>query len=250
MKIKNEKFFGRRKGKKLKPNREAILNTLLPKIKINLPNNNTFIPPETWFPFKPQEIWLEIGFGGGEHLAAQALKYPKIAFIGAEVFINGVASLLAHLAGTHKNPNLNKTNDISPERNDNVRIYNDDVRPLLNILPDASLDKIFLLFPDPWPKKRHAARRFIGPNNIPKLARILKEGGELRLASDDMNYIRWSLKHLCSSPYFSWTAKSAKDWNNPPNDWVNTRYELKALAAGRKPIYLIFKRTNQTDTCS
>ena len=167
----------------------------------------------------------------------------------AEVFLNGVASLVAHLAGAHENADLADNASIAPERTDNVRIYNDDVRPLLNVLPDASLDKIFVLFPDPWPKKRHASRRFIGPTNIPKLARLLKEGGELRVASDDMNYIRWSLEHLCASPYFTWTAKSSQDWKNPPADWVNTRYEMKAYAAGRKPVYLIFKRTNQSATC-
>ncbi len=245
----NEKFFGRRKGKKLRPKRENLFNELLPKLKISLPEEGKPADPAEWFTFTPKEIWLEVGFGGGEHLAAQALKNPDTAFIGAEVFLNGVASLVAHLAGAHENGDLAEEAKISSERADNVRIYNDDVRPLLNVLPEASLDRVFVLFPDPWPKKRHASRRFIGPVNIPKLARLLKEGGELRIASDDMNYIRWTLEHLCQSPYFSWTAKSAEDWKNPPKDWVNTRYELKSLAAGRKPIYLIFKRTNQSATC-
>ncbi|MBR7158706.1 MAG: tRNA (guanosine(46)-N7)-methyltransferase TrmB [Alphaproteobacteria bacterium] len=249
MTTETEKFFGRRKGKKLRPKRENLLNELLPKLKISLPAEGETVSPAEWFSFNPKEVWLEVGFGGGEHLAAQALKNPEVAFIGAEVFLNGVASLVAHLAGAHENADLADNASIAPERTDNVRIYNDDVRPLLNVLPDASLDKIFVLFPDPWPKKRHASRRFIGPTNIPKLARLLKEGGELRVASDDMNYIRWSLEHLCASPYFTWTAKSSQDWKNPPADWVNTRYEMKAYAAGRKPVYLIFKRTNQSATC-
>lgn len=236
------KFYGRRKGKKIGEGREFLLDNLLPKIAVKLPDEGDKITPSSLFDFSPDEVWLEVGFGGGEHLAEQSLNNPNIAFIGAEVFVNGVASLLAHIAGVHEDGNKIVEPEIAKNRTDNVRIYSDDVRQLFDYLPDACLDKIFVLFPDPWPKKRHTERRFIGEKNIPILARLLKKGGELRVASDDMGYIRHSLAHLNNSSLFEWTAESAEDWNNPPKDWVQTRYEKKALDAGKKPIYLIFKR--------
>ncbi len=235
------KFFGRRKGKKIRPGRASLLDDLLPKLAIKTPESGEKISPPLLFPFTPKEVWLEVGFGGGEHLAEQARRNPDIGIIGAEVFINGVASLLAHLTNSHQD-GADGAPVISQDRTDNVRIYNDDVRLLFEALPDACFSRIFVLFPDPWPKKRHEGRRFIGPSNLPTLARLLKKGGELRVASDDMTYIRWSLEHLTSSPLFAWTAKDASDWTNPPANWVNTRYEQKAIKAGRKPVYLSFKR--------
>jgi tRNA (guanine-N7-)-methyltransferase len=237
-------FFGRRKGKRISDSREKLFDALLPKLLISVPENGEQIDLSSLYSFKVSEYRLEIGFGGGEHLAAQSLKHKDIGFIGAEVFINGVASLVAHLAGAHDNSNKAERGTLASDRSDNVRIFNDDVRLLFSSFPDGEMSVIYVLFPDPWPKKRHAYRRFIGPENIPHLARLLKEGGILQVASDDMNYIRWSLEHLCKSPYFTWTAEKANDWRNPPSDWCPTRYEQKALAAGRKPIYLRFKRTN------
>ncbi len=237
-------FFGRRKGKRISDSREKLFDSLLPKLLITVPEKGEKIDFEKLFPFTPDEYRLEIGFGGGEHLAAQSLKNKNIGFIGAEVFINGVAGLVAHLAGAHENSNRAVKGELAPERSDNVRIFNDDVRLLFSSFPDGKLSFIYVLFPDPWPKKRHAYRRFIGPENIPHLARLLKQGGILQVASDDMNYIRWSLEHLCQSPYFTWTAKSADDWRKQPADWCPTRYEQKALDAGRKPVYLRFKRTD------
>lgn len=235
-------FFGRRKGKKISSAREELFNALLPKLLVKLPLDDSKLDLTKLFTFPVKQFWLEIGFGGGEHLAEQSFKNQDTGFIGAEVFVNGVAGLVAYLAGSHDNAAVAEKGKIASDRTDNVRIFNDDVRLLFKALPDGVFNRIYVLFPDPWPKKRHAYRRFIGPDNIPVLARLLQKGGELRVASDDMNYIRWSLEHLCQSPDFEWTAKVSDDWNKPPADWCKTRYEQKAIAAGKRPIYLSFKR--------
>lgn len=240
---KEHRFYGRRKGKKLKESRVVLLESFLPKVSLPSFEKDDVCDPASLFPFVPEQVWLEVGFGGGEHLAGQALRHPSVGFIGAEVFLNGITSLLVHLTG------MEKRGDVDPEtvglqegRADNVRVYADDVRDLFPHFKDGSFDRIYVLFPDPWPKNRHSDRRFIGPKNIPVLARLLKKGGELRVASDDMTYIRWTLQHLTDSDDFEWTAETADDWRKPPVDWVNTRYEQKALAKGKKPVYLIFKR--------
>jgi tRNA (guanine-N7-)-methyltransferase len=175
----------------------------------------------------PAELWLEIGFGGGEHLAAQAAAHPAVSFIGAEVFVNGIASLLDHARGRALA---------------NVRIFADDARLLLPALPAASLGRVFLLFPDPWPKARHAARRFVGREMLDRLAVLMRPGAELRIASDDPGYVAWTLRWALAHPAFAWLAMLPPDWRRPPPDWVATRYEKKALAAGRPPAYLRFRR--------
>lgn len=241
--FKENRFFGRRKGKKLKPSRVVLLDAFLPKVKLPSFKEEERIDPQTLFPFPVQEVWLEIGFGGGEHLAEQSFRYPEIGFIGAEVFLNGVTSLLAHLTGTEHEGNIDPENvALAKGRTDNVRIYNEDVRDLLPHFKNAVFQRIYVLFPDPWPKRKHRDRRFIGPKNLPILAQLLKSGGELRIASDDMQYIRWSLEHLMQSEDFEWTAQQADDWRIAPPDWVNTRYEMKAIKQGRKPVYLTFRR--------
>ena len=236
------RFFGRRKGKKLKPSRELLLDAFLPKVRLPDIDGKTDVDPSLCFPFPVKAVWLEVGFGGGEHLAEQSRRHPEKGFIGAEVFLNGVTSLLTHLTGMEKRGDVDKNVGLAAGRVDNVRVYDEDVRDILPCFKAGSFERIYVLFPDPWPKKRHADRRFIGPRNLPVLARLLKSGGELRVASDDMNYIRWSLEHLMKSDDFEWTAQTADDWRNPPADWVNTRYEMKALAKGKKPVYLVFKR--------
>jgi len=236
------RFYGRRKGKKLKPSREVLLESFLPKVRLPDLTDGQNVKPASCFPLPVQSVWLEIGFGGGEHLAEQSRRYPQIGFIGAEVFLNGVTSLLTHLTGMERRGDIDENIGLAEGRVDNVRVYDEDVRDILPRFQAGSFERIYVLFPDPWPKRRHADRRFIGPRNLPVLARLLKSGGELRVASDDMNYIRWSLEHLMKSPDFEWTAQSADDWRKPPADWVNTRYEMKALAKGKKPVYLIFKR--------
>lgn len=225
-------FYGRRQGRRLRPGRQRLIDELLPLLRIALPPAGENGRPADFDPFalfsaRPAALWLEIGFGGGEHLAAQAARHPEIGFLGSEVFVNGVAALLSAVeeAGL-----------------ENVRLWPDDVRPLLDALPDACLERVFLLFPDPWAKRRHAFRRFIGPENLARLARVLRPGGEFRVASDDPAYIAWTLRHLRAHPAFRWRAARADDWRLPPPDWSPTRYEAKALAAGRRPAYLNFSR--------
>jgi tRNA (guanine-N7-)-methyltransferase len=177
----------------------------------------------------PREVWLEIGFGGGEHLAMLAQRHRDIGFIGAEPFVNGVARLLS----------LAEAGGL-----DNIRILADDARLLLKSLPDASIGRAFALFPDPWPKLRHHKRRIVNPDTVAALARILRPGAELRLATDDADYARAMLETVLREPRFVWLAERSGDWLARPDDWPATRYEEKALAAGRGPVYLRFARTS------
>jgi tRNA (guanine-N7-)-methyltransferase len=225
----DHRFYGRRKGKPLKAGREALLETLLPRLRITPPTGP--LAPAGLFPFPPRQIWLEIGFGSGEHLAAQAAAEPGVGFIGAEVFLNGVASLLRY---------------VQEQALANVRVYDNDVRVLLPHLPEASLSRISLLFPDPWPKTRHAKRRFIGPAMLAELSRLLADGGELRVATDHPVYARWTLMHVPEHQDFTWQATGPDDWRVRPADSPPTRYEQKAVAAGRRPMYLRFLRKQRS----
>jgi len=241
---KKPKFYGRQHGRKLRKTRTTLVEDFLPKIAITLPEDeNEKIDVASLFPFTPKETWLEVGFGGGEHLAGQAKKNPDTAIIGSEVFINGVASLLAHITGHHEDGNLSDEEiTITDDRNDNIRIYNKDVRQLFPHIADETFDRIFVLFPDPWPKFKHKNRRFIGPDNLPELARMLKKGGVLRVATDHKVYKGWALKQLGKDNNFKWTAKSSNDWRNEPSDWVRTRYQEKAIREGRKAVWLDFEK--------
>ncbi len=221
------RLFGRRKGRPLRRRKTAMIETRLPDLAIPTPESGEGIDPAGLFPRPVRDAWLEIGFGGGHHLAWQAKAHPDVGLIGCEPFVNGVASLVAQVE------------DLGL---DNVRILPDDARPLLDALPDASVGRCFVLFADPWPKKRHHERRFVGPKNLPRLARVLKDGAELRLASDDMGLVRWMLEHTLKHPDFEWTARRPGDWRARPADWPPTRYEEKALAAGRRPVFLTFVR--------
>jgi len=223
------KFYGRRRGRRLRPWREQLFDEALPRYGLPLPEEDAAAPldPAALFGEPVDALWIEVGFGGGEHLAAQAKAHAQARFIGFEPFVNGVASLLRHL---------------EEARLGNVRVHADDARPVLERLPDASVDRFFLLFPDPWPKKRHHFRRFIQPETMALLARLLKDGAELRIASDDMGVARWMLAHVTEHPAFEWLARRPGDWREPPADWVQTRYEGKALAQGRQPVYLRFRR--------
>lgn len=201
------------------------MESLLPRIAVPDPSAGKLDPlaliPDT------DETWLEVGFGGGEHLAWQAAQNPRIGVIGAEPFINGVAKLLVH---------------VDEQGLENVRIHFGDARPLMEALPDASLSRIFVLHPDPWPKKRHYKRRMISPWFFEESARLLKSGGELRVASDIEDYVRWTLMHAQNAKDFEWTAMRADDWRVRPDDWPQTRYEAKSLREGRTPAYLVFRR--------
>jgi tRNA (guanine-N7-)-methyltransferase len=200
------------------------MDELLPQLEITLPVNSVF-DPFTLFPMKPEAIWLEIGFGGGEHLAQQAALHPNFGFIGCEPFRNGVASLLDH---------------IEREQLSNIRIFPDDARRLLDALPPASLDRCFVLFADPWPKARHADRRFIGRDNIARLVRAMKPRAKLRLATDDANLASWMRGAMHGAPGFM----TLRDAATPPDDWVQTRYEEKGLKAGRVCAYLDYVRND------
>lgn len=221
-----EAFFGRRRGKALRPLQQAALDSLLPRLKIDLGTQ----PPlrlESLFEVPVDEVRLEIGFGGGEHLLHRAGAMPRTGFIGVEPFHNGMAKLLAALQA---------------EPRHNVRVHDDDATQLLDWLPDGALAGIDLLYPDPWPKKKHWKRRFVGKANLDRFARVLRPGGEFRFASDIDTYVNWTLLACRAHPAFEWTARSAGDWRDPFAGWPGTRYEAKAIRDGRTPAYLTFHR--------
>jgi tRNA (guanine-N7-)-methyltransferase len=223
----SRRLYGRRKGRPLRKRKSSLIDTLLPGLAIPVPQPGERLDPAALFARPVDDVWLEVGFGSGHHLAWQAEQRPSVGHIGAEPFVNGVAALLSL---------------VDQGKLDNVRVLPDDARPLLDALPDASIGRAFVLFADPWPKKRHWERRFIGPDNLPRLARVLKDGAELRLASDDMGLVRWMLEHTIRHPDFEWTARFPRDWRERPADWPATRYEQKAIEAGRKPVFLRFVR--------
>jgi tRNA (guanine-N7-)-methyltransferase len=220
------RFFGRRHGKKLRTSQRQTLDEGLPRLRIAAPER--IFDPRSLFDFPVEQVWLEIGFGGGEHLAAQAAANPQVGLIGSEVFVNGIASLLRHVASRAVG---------------NVRLWPDDVRQLLPFVAEASVARVFLLFPDPWPKQRHAERRFVGAANLDALARVMMDGAELRVASDDANYIAWSLEQLRAHPDFAERQDPPGVSDQPPDDWFATRYEQKARKVGRPCQYLRFWRT-------
>lgn len=209
--------FGRLKSRPIKPRQAALMDSLLPAIAIDLAAP---LPP------RAGEIWAEIGFGGGEHLAAQAAAHPDVRFLGAEPFVNGVASCLRHIE----------------ERGlENVRLHEGDARDLVAALPDASLDRVFILFPDPWPKTRQQKRRLLQPALVTDLARVVKAGGRLRFATDVASYADQALQRINAHGAFAWTAERADDWRIPPADHVTTRYEEKRLG-DCAPVFLDFVR--------
>jgi tRNA (guanine-N7-)-methyltransferase len=179
------------------------------------------------FPRPVEAVWLEIGFGGGEHLSAQAEAHPEIGFVGCEVFENGIARL---------------TTAIARRGLANIRVFPEDARLLLAALPENSIARTFILFPDPWPKMRHRKRRLVARPALDELARIMAPGAELRLATDDPDYLAWMIEAATAHPGFRWTARTAADWRDRPEDWPPTRYEEKAISAGRTPIFLRFVR--------
>lgn len=216
--------FGRIKSRAVKPRQAALFETLMPSIRLPDPSAGpidvTALMPEA------TEAWLEIGFGGGEHLAAQAAAHPTALMIGCEPFINGVASALRHI-------------DEGGLRN--VRLHDDDARAAVEALPDASLDRVMILFPDPWHKARHNKRRLIQPAFARDLVRVLKPGGRLRFVTDWKDYAGWALERLVATPGLIWLANEAADWRSAPGDHVITRYEEKRLG-DTDPVFLEFRR--------
>ena len=226
--IRRDSVYSRRKGHKLRPFRQALMRDLLPEIEIDLEAGPEIIDPFAVFNADIKQIWLEIGFGAGEHLAWQAQAHPNIGFIGCEPFINGVARLLS---------------EIDQVGLGNIRLFRDDARLLLAALPEASINRVFILFPDPWRKTRHHKRRIIAPTTLPLLARVMADGAELRVATDDPGYKSWILQHVRASDDFEWMARSPEDWQSRPVDWPATRYEAKAVAADRTPTFFLFRRS-------
>jgi tRNA (guanine-N7-)-methyltransferase len=219
-------FFGRRKGHALKPRQAALFDALLPRLALDLEHP---APSDlrALFPDGVEAVRLEIGFGGGEHLIAEAARHPQTGFIGVEPFINGMAKALAAIA----------------ERNlSNIRLHFGDAILLLDWLPEGALARLDLLYPDPWPKRRHWKRRFIQDGSLKRLARILKSGGELRFATDIADYAAYTLMRVMRSKDFIWTAELASDWRQPWTDFFGTRYEAKAKREGRTPEYFVFRK--------
>lgn len=220
-------FYGRRQGKKLRPGQQALLETRLAELAprgIGWEDNPERAPLDLPALFgRDCPVWLEIGFGGGEHMIATAAAHPEIGLIGCEPFINGVAMLLSGIerAGVA-----------------NLRIHAGDARDLLDVLPEGTLGRVYLLYPDPWPKTRHHKRRFVSAENLDALARAMAPGAELRIATDIGDYVRHSLERIMAHSAFVWTAERPDDWRRPWADWPGTRYEAKALAEGRRPHYL------------
>jgi tRNA (guanine-N7-)-methyltransferase len=219
-------FFGRRKGHPLNARQAALFDTLLPRLALD-PGKPAPADPRALFPNTPGEMRLEIGFGGAEHLIAQAQANPRCGFIGSDAFINGVAKALVA---------------IDENKLDNIRLHFGDASTLIDWLPAGALARIDLLYPDPWPKRRHWKRRFIQDEKLKRLARILKSGGELRFATDIADHAVYALARVLRSPDFSWTAERADDWRNAWPDFSGTRYEAKAKREGRTPAYFIFRR--------
>ena len=240
MAFKELRFFGRRKGKSLNNSRQRLLDEMLPKLKPVLPAEGQTIDFDTFFGIKPKEVWLEVGFGGGEHVAELAKMYPDIGILGAEPFVNGVVSLLAHLNGSHGGESL--TAGLEQGRTDNVRIWPDDVRQMFPYIKDGIFERVFVLYPDPWPKARHAERRFINQANLHHLHRLMSHTAHLYVATDVEAYAQWAVEQVTLSGLFE---QVNKDISLPPVDWVPTRYEKKGIAAGRAPTYLVFRKKNE-----
>jgi tRNA (guanine-N7-)-methyltransferase len=216
-------LYGRSRGKPLRAGQERLLAEALPRIEI---------APEALiqgrpFAFEPREIWLEIGFGSGEHLIEQAKAHPDVGFIGCEPFLNGVAAALA---------------GVERERLANVRLRRGDAEALLEAAPEAYFARVFLLYPDPWPKRRHHKRRLVSAAMVRTLARAMRPGGELRFATDVDDYSGWTLRRFLASDDFRWRAARADDWRSPWPDWRPTRYEAKARREQRGSVYLTFVR--------
>ena len=223
-------LYGRRRGKGLRESQKRDLEALagLSPGPVSWDENPERRPLDLASLFGGRPVWLEIGFGGGEHLVHQAALHPEVGILGAEPYVNGVAMLMGHV----RRRGLR-----------NLRIHPGDARDLMDVLPEGSVARAFLLYPDPWPKARHHRRRFVTPEHLEPLARAMAPGAELRLATDIPDYVRQALEEVPRSG-FAWTAERARDWREPWPDWTPTRYEAKALREGRTPHYLTFRRNS------
>lgn len=207
-------FFGRRSGKKLHAGQQAVFDATLPALEIKLERR---LDPRTLFS-DASRIVVEIGYGGGEHLALEASRHPGTGYIGCEVFTGGIGKMVQAIAAQ----------DLR-----NVRLFTDDALKLLLALPDASLDEVYLLYPDPWPKTRHHKRRFVSPTTMAELARVIRPGGMFHFATDIEDYANWTLAHVLRAPAFLFNPEKPGDWHEPYAGWQATRYEQKARREGR-----------------
>jgi tRNA (guanine-N7-)-methyltransferase len=221
-------FFGRRKGHKLRSHQADLIENLLPHLALDI---TTPAPGDLTELFDDgiTDVRLEIGFGGGEHLVAEARAFPQTGFIGCEPYVNGMAKILTRI----------EAHNIA-----NIRLFAGDAAELLAWAPPQSMRRIDLIHPDPWPKRRHWKRRFVQDSTVAAMARILKANGEFRFVSDIDDYCAWTLSHLLRSPDFFWTAERAPDWQLPWPDYTMTRYGAKAEREGRKATYLRFRRVD------
>lgn len=223
-------FYGRIKGKSLNKAQEVYLDEDLPRLSpglVSWEENPDRTKLDLTARFGDRPVWLEVGFGAGEHLVHMAKRYPDVAIIGCEPYINGVASCLGH---------LRRDGTIT-----NVAIHAGDARDLFDVLPDGSIAKAFLNYPDPWPKARHHRRRFVTPEHLAPLHRVLAEDAEFRVATDIPDYVRQTMEEVPRAG-FEWLAEGPQDWRAPWEDWISTRYEKKALREGRKAHYMTFRR--------
>jgi tRNA (guanine-N7-)-methyltransferase len=218
--------YGRRRGRPLRLGQKGLVDGLLPRLAFNLPALGEF-DCRSIFADTPQSVWLEIGFGAGEHLAALAERHPDTGLIGCEVFENGIARLLGETERRHLG---------------NIRLFIDDARLLIAALPTAAIARAFILFPDPWPKQRHHKRRIVSPDTLDQLARIMTNEAELRLATDDPGYFSSMVECVTGHTAFAWLARRPGDWQERPADWPPTRYEEKARAANRPSFFLRARR--------
>jgi tRNA (guanine-N7-)-methyltransferase len=223
----HRELHGRHKSRPLRPAQQRVMDELLPCLRVDPPADGP-LDPRAAFDAGIREVWLEVGFGAGEHLAWQAAQHPDVGVIGAEHFRDGIARLLRQV----ESEGLSR----------NVRVYPGDGRDLLDVLPDAGLTRVFVLFPDPWPKTKHHKRRIVQQDQLDQIARVLVDGGELRLATDDPSYQRWMLIECQRHPAFRWTARRPSDWRERGADWPATRYEQKAVGEGRTPMFLRYRR--------
>jgi tRNA (guanine-N7-)-methyltransferase len=225
----DRRFFGRRKGHKLRAHQLDLVEQLLPRLAFDIsgPRPRDFSGLAEPFDRTVDDVRLEIGFGGGEHLIAEALAFPNVGFIGCEPYVNGMAKILSQI----------EAHNIA-----NIRLFAGDAAELLAWTPPRSLARIDLIHPDPWPKRRHWKRRFVQDATVAAMARILKPSGEFRFVSDIDTYCAWTLAHLLRAPDFAWTAERASDWKQPWPDYTMTRYGRKAEREGRKAAYLRFRK--------
>ena len=217
------RLYGRRTGHKLRVGQSALVENRLPELSV--PATGDLDTMRLFGDERP--LWLEIGFGRGEHMAAQAAANPHVGIIGAEPFLDGVVGALLEI----------ETHGLT-----NIRLHNGDALDVIDRLPDASLDKLFLLHPDPWPKFRHSKRRFVNPGPLALVARVLKPGGEFRIGTDHPVYCRWALAQMQASPDFDWEVNAPEDWQLRGDDWPQTRYEAKARRLGHEVWYFRYRR--------